>query len=152
MVNGFEFFIDGNFYKDEKLVLPFSLSYTFTNAKFLSNFESNVGIWGDVSNGDFIPYIPQHQINSNLSIKYRKSELNLSVNYNGSFFTNNQHVDKIQSNLVFDLSIFHKINKNVSLNSKIINLLNNKYIVSNVPADIRPGHPFGIFSGLVFSL
>ena len=47
-------------------------------------------------------------------------------------FTNNQHVDKIQSNLIFDLSIFHKINKNVSLNSKIINLLNNKYIVSNV--------------------
>ena len=152
LVNGFEFFIDGNFYKDEKLDLPFSLSYTFTNAKFLSNFESNVGIWGDVSNGDFIPYIPQHQINSNLSIKYRKSELNLSVNYNGSFFTNNQHVDKIQSNFIFDLSIFHKINKNVSLNSKIINLLNNKYIVSNVPAGFRPGHPFGIFSGLVFSL
>tara|TARA_A100001011_G_scaffold312540_1_gene330015 strand:+ start:2056 stop:4266 length:2211 start_codon:yes stop_codon:yes gene_type:complete len=152
LVNGFEFFIDGNFYKDEKLDLPFSLSYTFTNAKFLSNFESNVGIWGDVSNGDFIPYIPQHQINSNLSIKYRKSELNLSVNYNGSFFTNNQHVDKIQSNLIFDLSIFHKINKNVSLNSKIINLLNNKYIVSNVPAGFRPGHPFGIFSGLVYSL
>ncbi|OUW77527.1 MAG: TonB-dependent receptor [Flavobacteriaceae bacterium TMED212] len=152
LVNGFEFFIDGNFYKDEKLDLPFSLSYTFTNAKFLSNFESNVGIWGDVSNGDFIPYIPQHQINSNLSIKYRKSELNLSVNYNGSFFTNNQHVDKIQSNLIFDLSIIHKINKNVSLNSKIINLLNNKYIVSNVPAGFRPGHPFGIFSGLVYSL
>ena len=152
LVNGFEFFIDGNFYKDEKLDLPFSLSYTYTNAKFLSNFESNVGIWGDVSNGDFIPYIPQHQINSNLSIKYRKSELNLSVNYNGSFFTNNQHVDKIQSNLIFDLSIFHKINKNVSLNSKIINLLNNKYIVSNVPAGFRPGHPFGIFSGLVYSL
>ena len=152
LVNGFEFFIDGNFYKDEKLDLPFSLSYTYTNAKFLSNFESNVGIWGDVSNGDFIPYIPQHQLNSNLSIKYRKSELNLSVNYNGSFFTNNQHVDKIQSNLIFDLSIIHKINKNVSLNSKIINLLNNKYIVSNVPAGFRPGHPFGIFSGLVFSL
>ena len=152
LVNGFEFFIDGNFYKDEKLDLPFSLSYTYTNAKFLSNFESNVGIWGDVSNGDFIPYIPQHQLNSNLSIKYRKSELNLSVNYNGSFFTNDQHVDKIQSNLIFDLSIIHKINKNVSLNSKIINLLNNKYIVSNVPAGFRPGHPFGIFSGLVFSL
>ena len=152
LVNGFEFFIDCNFYKDEKLDLPFSVSYTYTNAKFLSNFESNVGIWGDVSNGDFIPFIPQHQFNSSLSIKYSKSEANLSVNYNGSFYTNSQHEDKIQSNLVFDLSIIHKINKNISLNLKIINLLNNKYIVSNVPAGIRPGHPFGIYSGLVFSL
>ena len=118
----------------------------------MSNFESNVGIWGDVSNGDFIPFIPQHQVNSSLSIKYSKSEANLSVNYNGSFFTNSQHEDKIQSNLVFDLSIIHKINKNINLNLKIINLLNNKYIVSNVPAGIRPGHPFGIYSGLVFSL
>ena len=152
LVNGFEFFIDGNFYRNQKLDLPFSLSYTYTNAKFLSNFESNVGIWGNVSNGDFIPFIPQHQINSNLSIKYSKSEVNLSVNYNGSFHTNSQHEDKIQSNLVFDLSIIHKINKNISLNLKIINLLNHKYIVSNVPAGIRPGHPFGIYSGLVFSL
>ena len=44
LVNGFEFFIDGNFYKDERLVLPFTVSYTYTTQSFV-RFESNVGIW-----------------------------------------------------------------------------------------------------------
>ena len=134
MVNGFEFYVNGKIYNDEKFKLPFSLSYTFTNAKFLSNFKSSIGIWGDVSYGDFIPFIPQHQLNSIISIKYRKSEVNLSLNYNGSFHTNSNHDDKIQSNIIFDLSLIHKINNSININSKIINLFNKNYIVSNIPA------------------
>ena len=151
LVNGFEFYVNGKIYNDEKFKLPFSLSYTFTNAKFLSNFKSSIGIWGDVSYGDFIPFIPQHQLNSIISIKYRKSEVNLSLNYNGSFHTNSNHDDKIQSNIIFDLSLIHKINNSININSKIINLFNKNYIVSNIPAGFRPGHPFGIFAGLEFS-
>ena len=34
-----------------KLRLPITLSYTYTNAEFLSDFESNFESWGDVYTG-----------------------------------------------------------------------------------------------------
>ena len=63
LVSGLEVLMNSSFSES----VPFSLSYTLTNAKFLTDFGSTQDIWGEVSNGDRIPYIPQHQLNSSLS-------------------------------------------------------------------------------------
>lgn len=41
--------------------LPFTLAYTFTRSKFLSDFDSADPIYGSVQRGDELPYIPRHQ-------------------------------------------------------------------------------------------
>ena len=64
LVNGLEFLLRTNLLENNEVSVPFSLSYTHTNAKFLSDFGSTQDIWGEVSNGDRIPYIPKHQLNS----------------------------------------------------------------------------------------
>ena len=61
--------------------------HTLTNAKFLTVFGSTQDIWGIVSNGDRIPYIPQHQLNSSLSFITDKIDININANYNGEFST-----------------------------------------------------------------
>ena len=41
--------------------LPFTLAYTLTRSKFMSDFESADPIYGSVQRGDALPYIPRHQ-------------------------------------------------------------------------------------------
>ena len=50
LVSGLEVLMNLSFSES----VPFSLSYTLTNAKFLTDFGSTQDIWGEVSNGDRI--------------------------------------------------------------------------------------------------
>ena len=129
---------------------PISLSYTHTDAKFLTSFGSTQDIWGEVNDGDRIPYIPQHKLNTSLGFKTNKLEFNLNANYNGKFSTLANGSEQISSYLVCDLSINYIIKSNLTLKSKILNIFDEKYAVSRAPAGLRPGHPFGIYTGVEF--
>ena len=58
-VSGVEVLLNYDFLKNssEKLRLPVSVSYTLTDTKFLSSFESDTDIFGEVTEGDEIPYL-----------------------------------------------------------------------------------------------
>ena len=58
--------------------------------------------------------------------------------------------EQISSYLVCDLSINYIIKSNLTLKSKILNIFDEKYAVSRAPAGLRPGHPFGIYTGVEF--
>ena len=150
LVNGFEFLLRSNLIDNDKTMIPLSLSYTLTNAKFLTDFGSTQDIWGEVRDGDRIPYIPQHQFNSSLSIQTKDYEINLSANYNGKFSTVANGSLVIPSYLVFDISFIYNLRSDLIFRSKILNLFNKKYSVSRAPAGLRPGHPFGIYAGFEY--
>ena len=150
LVNGFEFLLRSNLIDNDKAMIPLSLSYTLTNAKFLTDFGSTQDIWGEVRDGDRIPYIPQHQFNSSLSIQTKDYEINLSANYNGKFSTVANGSLEIPSYLVFDISFIYNLRSDLIFRSKILNLFDKKYSVSRAPAGLRPGHPFGIYAGFEY--
>ena len=150
LVNGFEFLLRSNLIDNDKAMIPLSLSYTLTNAKFLTDFGSTQDIWGEVRDGDRIPYIPQHQFNSSLSIQTKDYEINLSANYNGKFSTVANGSLEIPSYLVFDISFIYNLRSDLIFRSKILNLFNKIYSVSRAPAGLRPGHPFGIYAGFEY--
>jgi len=152
LVNGLEILLTSDIVENKKISVPFSFSYTLTNAKFLTDFGSNQEIWGEVSNGDRIPYIPQHQLNSNIGIKTNKFEINFNGNYNGEFSTIANGSIKIPSYFIFDVSFKFKARHGITYTSKIINLFDKNYAVSRAPAGLRPGHPFGIYVGFDFLL
>ncbi len=58
--------------------------------------------------------------------------------------------EKVASNFIVDLSGKYGITKNLNATANIINLLDNTYAVSRVPAGFRPGHPFGAYAGLEY--
>ena len=146
LVNGFEVLLNTSISK----YIPISFSYTLTDAKFLTSFGSTQDIWGEVNNGDQIPYIPKHQFSSSLSYRISKLDINLNASYNGKFSTLANGTEEISSYLILDLSMKYRIKKDIFLKSKILNLLDKKYVVSKAPAGLRPGHPFGIYTGIEY--
>ncbi|MDA9139902.1 TonB-dependent receptor [Flavobacteriaceae bacterium] len=157
-VSGFEFLLNYNLLNVKaKVQIPLSLSYTLTNAIFKSDFGSTQGIWGEVSTGDRVPYIPQHQLNVGTSLIHKDFEMNFNLRYNGAFETqasNNGtgNTFPIPGNLVVDLSVKYPITPQVNLTANAINLFNNENAVARVPAGFRPGHPFGIYAGIEIQL
>ena len=141
--------------KNEKFSLPLTFGYTFTNTEFLNSFGSDDDLWGTVTEGDELPYIPKHQFNAMISLEHSNFELNLSTRYNGEFRTMAGSGDiasdeLVPSNFIVDFSGKYHFSKNLSLTAGIINLLDETYAVSRVPAGLRPGHPFGANAGLEF--
>ena len=155
-VSGIELLLNYNFLsKNTKLNLPISFGYTFTHSKFLSSFGSSEDLWGEVQKGDELPYIPKHQFNVMVSLEHTNYEINLSGRYNGEFRTQAGIGDipenqKVSSNFIIDFSTVYHFNTKLSANGTIINLLDEVYAVSRVPAGLRPGHPFGLSLGLEF--
>lgn len=147
LVSGLEVLVQSNFIENENITVPFSMSYTFTNAEFLSDFGSNEDIWGEVNNGDRIPYIPQHVLNATISLQTHKFDFNLNANYNGAFSTVANGSVEIPSYFIFDASVGYELSSNMTLKSKVINLFDETYAVSRAPAGLRPGHPFGVYVG-----
>lgn len=90
-------------------------------------------------------------------MEHAKFEINLNGRYNGAFRTlvGNEKITNsngIISNFITDISGKYHIFKNVSVTANIINVFNNTYAASRVPAGIRPEHPFGAYAGFELSL
>tara|TARA_R110001632_G_scaffold1883_3_gene8432 strand:- start:14460 stop:16694 length:2235 start_codon:yes stop_codon:yes gene_type:complete len=156
VVNGLELLANYDFLaNNSKYSLPFTFGYTYTNTEFQNSFGSNDDLWGEVVAGDELPYISKHQFNIGLSLEHSKFELNLNGRFNGEFRTRagsgaiptNELVD---SNFIIDFSGKYHFNNNLSATVNIINLLDETYAASRVPAGLRPGHPFGAYAGLLY--
>ena len=156
-VNGIELLLNYNFSNsDAKFSFPISVGYTFTNTAFQNSFGSANDLWGTVAIGDELPYIPKHQFNTTFSIEHKDFEINVNGRFNGEFRTlagtgNIPENERVDANFIVDLSGKYFITKRLSTTLNIINLLDNTYAASRVPAGLRPGHPFGIYGGLEFS-
>jgi len=156
-VNGIEVLMNYDFFKkDSKIALPISFGYTFTNTEFKNSFGSLEDLWGVVTIGDELPYIPKHQFNAGFSVEHPLFEININARFNGEFRTlagkgTIPENEKVVSNFIVDFSGKYFINKKLNATLNIINLLDNTYIVSRVPSGVRPGHPFGMYAGLEFA-
>lgn len=147
LVNGVEMLVYTDLVENKKIKIPFSFSYTLTNATFLSDFGSTQDIWGVVSNGDSIPYIPKHHLSTTVSLQTNKFELNLNANYNGKFSTVADGTLSIPAYFILDASMMYRLSETVTLKSRVLNMLDECYAVSRAPAGLRPGHPFGVYAG-----
>ena len=156
VVNGLELLANYDFLaKNSKYSLPFTFGYTYTNTEFQNSFGSNDDLWGEVVAGDELPYISKHQFNIGLSLEHSKFELNLNGRFNGQFRTQAgsgtiPSSELVDSNFIVDFSGKYHINKSLAATANIINLLDETYAASRVPAGLRPGHPFGAYAGLQY--
>ena len=157
IVKGIEFLatyeILNNLKKGYKL--PLSFSYTLTDTKLNSDFNSP--IWGNVTRGDEIPYIAKNQFALTAAFETKKINLAISGKYVDAFRTlagtgTIPSLNKVNSNFIVDFSARYHLSQKVSLMSNIINLMNEKYAVSRVPAGLRPGMPFSINFGIMARL
>ena len=142
---------------NDKSSLPISFAYTYTDAEFQNSFESGVGIWGEVTEGDEMPYISKHQFNFSAGFSTDKFQVNANGRFRGEFRTQAgtgsiPTEERVGDNFVIDVSSEYKLTDKFSLTANILNLLDNSYLTARVPAGLRPGHPFGIYGGFKFRL
>lgn len=133
--------------------LPFRANYTYTNATFQSDFSSGFDPWGDVSIGDEIPFIPSHQLNSSVGLGYNDVTININMMYSPMMRTvaGSGSIDPnfaTDSHFITDVSADYQLFTDVNLFLNIRNLFDNRYIVSDRPAGLRPGLPRTVMGGL----
>lgn len=138
---------------NSELSIPLTAGYTFTDTEFLTSFGSDDDLWGTVIAGDELPYLSKHQLSLSASVAYKKFEANVNGRYNGEFRTEAGRGtiplnELVPSNFVIDMSAKYHFNEHLSFTANVINLLDEAYAVSRVPAGLRPGHPFGAYAGV----
>ncbi len=153
-VQGLEVLLNYDLLRGNKaLKLPVTLAYTYTDTEFKSSFGSDQDIWGDVTAGDELPYISKHQFNTTLSLEHAAFDINVSGRFNGEFRTKAgkgtiPSDELVPSSFVVDVSGAYHLSSHASITGNIINMLDEVYAVSRVPAGLRPGHPFGAYVGI----
>jgi Fe(3+) dicitrate transport protein len=164
-IQGIEWSLEQNLLRtSQKWRMPFSIAYTFTEAKFLETFVNAGGDWGTgtINKGDFIPFITPHLFTASLGLESDKFNATIISRYVAntriktgkpeeilpSLSNNYNDINTIESYWVFDLSANYRFNTNISAFSTVNNVLNNRYIVANLPQGFRPGMPFSMNLGV----
>lgn len=142
--------------RDIGITVPLQFTYTYTGTRLANNFQSE--LWGQVKQGDVIPYVTPHSANLNLGITYKFLSVFAGLHYNSEVSVSPIPQNlipirlQIPANTILDLSIDGVINKHINLGLNFINLTNSKYLVSRHPAGLRPGHPLGAYVKLNLKL
>ncbi len=133
--------------------LPLTIVYTYTDARFQNDFDSDFGAWGEVSSGDQFPYLANNQFTIMIGLEHHKFSLNLSGRYTDEMRTSPGQGEipfneKTDSYFVLDASASYTLHKNISLFANATNLSNQVYVVARRPAGLRPGLPSAFNVGL----
>ena len=126
--------------------LPVNLAYTYTNAHFTSDFESDFEEWGLVESDFELPYIANNQVSVSTSLKHKQFGLNIASRYQSAIRTSPGKgeipaSEKIDGFFISDLSINIFLNDWTTFNTSVTNVFNNEYEVARRPLGIRPGMP-----------
>ena len=139
--------------ESSKYKIPVTFGYTLTDTEFATEFSSADGAWGTIEKGDEIPYISKHQFNASIALEHEKFEIIIGARYNGEFRTvagqgSISNENAVPSNTVLDFGSKYKYNKHFSITGAVNNLFDTTYLVSRVPAGLRPGMPFSATIGI----
>ncbi len=139
------------------VALPLSAVYTYTHGEFQTAFSSGYEPWGDVSAGDELPYLADHQLFLTAGVEGQRWGGELAMLYQSERRTVAGQGpigpdEKLDAHTVFDLSAYVTVLEGVSLRGKIENLFDENYIAAHQPAGLRPGLPRVFWVGLDLSL
>ncbi|HEY6079966.1 MAG TPA: TonB-dependent receptor, partial [Polyangiaceae bacterium] len=129
-----------------KLKLPMQLAYTFTQAKFANSFTSKDPIYGDVSSGDQIPYVPRHQLNATLGVAIERASAYATLGYVARM-REQAGQEPLSETLATDKQLWLDVGMQVrvigplKLYGNLRNVLNERDIVSHRPYGARPNAP-----------
>jgi Fe(3+) dicitrate transport protein len=139
-VPGLEFLLTHNLAHDQRFAVPLQLSYTWMNARFDSDIADSE-FFGDVSNGDPVPYIPDHQLFVSLGVESGPWSAYLSGTYVDSVCTRARcgAFEKTDSSLTLDFGAHYRLSDALELYTVMENLTRELDIAGRQPYGARPG-------------
>jgi len=155
VVKGVEFYaacdpLRGN---SARFRMPISVAYTFTDARFSSNFHSSFEPWGDVLKGDRIPYTPAHQLNARVGLESGRIALGVNAHYQGKVNTITGPSSEvptmiIKARTVIDANASYRFSSRFELFATVANVTGIVYEASHLPAGARAGMPRSVQGGV----
>lgn len=132
------------------LLVPFQLSYTYTDSAFLTSFSSDFSQWGEVKEGDELPYLPEHQFRLSMALTADDWDIRVAANYRDRIreiagqdnvikFTN--YDNEIEALTTIDLAFVYRFSSAVDLELVAENAFDEQQIVSTRPLGARPNKP-----------
>jgi Fe(3+) dicitrate transport protein len=139
------------------LRLPLRVGYTLQRTTFQSVFVSANPQWGEVTAGDELPYLPEHQLQVQAGVAAASWELALSGRYVGAMRDiASQDGGKptlwTDSATVIDLAASYTPARWGKLYLTINNLLDEAHVTAHRPYGARPGAPRQLILGYKTSL
>ncbi len=139
------------------LYLEFGGRYTYTGSRFSGAFASSFPQWGDVAEGDQLPYVPEHQAGGSVGVGGRIWDVSVSPSYSGAMRdVAGQGViaddERIDGFFVLDLGAEVRVLERFRIYSQLGNVTNNAYVASMRPFGIRPGAPLTFMLGVKASI
>jgi Fe(3+) dicitrate transport protein len=134
-------------------LLPARVAYTYTYTEFLNTFPSSDPQFGNVKNGDELPYVPAHQANASVGLERKRMGLNVAGTFVDSMWERAGHGDaargdKTDAYFLLDASAKYRLLDHVELYVNGRNLTNDRYIASRRPFGARPGAPLWVLAGV----
>lgn len=132
---------------------PVRLGYTFTVARFKSQFTNSNPEWGPTGGlvriNDPMPYVPQNQINIGAGVDYKNFNFDLSLTWKDQMADQAvaEQRNIIPSYGVIDTSFRYRYSSKGSAFVRVNNILDNTYLVSLRPFGARPGSPRTVVAG-----
>lgn len=151
-VYGLEFNLSSSQALTEQFDLPWSVTFTQTESEFKQDFESTFDMWGNISAGDPVPYLPEQQLTVTFGLSATNWQVNLLIKYMGEMpEAAGQGVTlsgvKTDDYTVVDLSASYDLAQYGSVYLKVDNLTDEQAIVSRRPYGARPSKPQQLFVG-----
>lgn len=140
-----------------KYSLPLTVSYTLTQGEFKNSFASNFSEWGNVSAGDELPYLPEHQLY--LSAGLETEDWGISIG--GKYVDDMRTVagsgaipasQLVESHWRVDAAGEMRITDHITAFATVENLLDEEYVAARRPAGARAGMPFTAMAGVKVAL
>ena len=137
--------------------LPLRGAFTYTRSRFMSSFQAADTFFGQVFEGDELPYIPRVQASGSLGVERSRWGVNVSGTFVGAMREqaggSNKRLfldetPKTDSYFLLDASASVKLFKDVTFYVNGRNLLDNTYIIARRPFGARPGAPRWMQAGL----
>lgn len=138
-----------------EISLPINFNYTYTNAEFQNSFVSAFDEWGNVTSGDELPYIPEHQFFLSAGIVADVWEFHVAGKYvdemrttagSGSIPAN----EGTDSHFVVDVAGEYEVIPQTRLFFTGDNVFDEEYVAARRPAGARPGKPMTWLAGVKF--
>lgn len=138
-VQGIEMMIALTLMRSSGFTVPLNFNYTYIDSEFDSDV-ADTDFFGDVSEGDPIPYIPVHQFNLSVGIEKNHWSAYISANYVDEVCVRAScnAFEKTDDTLTIDISGNFDVNESVSLFGKIENLSGEEDMMGRHPYGARP--------------
>lgn len=125
---------------------PVTGAYTHTRGVFDTTFTSADPIYGNVQEGDEIPYLPRHQASGTFAVEWSHAGASVAANYVSEMREeagSTPYEDSLVTDDLFTLDVGSKVMplKWLSIYGNVRNLLDTQNIASRRPYGARPNAP-----------